>query len=197
MAIKLSYPGKQEKEDYIQNVASEYFKQYEELSKSLLELFIGEIVSKVESVIDSVITDGEKIEKIDSLKKLASEIQKDINSLECASECASENHVLDSEDENDRSPVITTTLEELELYVSKNLEIIEVDITNGGMQIPLDQDMERLQNFIGAMAKKCINEICDATLASQCQKQASPNNSPRTTARYEEYNNPSQYTPQL
>lgn len=163
MTITVSYPENINKQKYILDSALFFHKIYEEFESTQLESLISEVVTKVVNVIDNESEDHLKIQKIHNLKSLITEVADRQKLTDALSQTSiSDASSSESSSEDRRRPA--TGFEVIELCLRGEESILEVFLRNKKIALGDGQVMARLQLFIADMTKKCINDICDATL---------------------------------
>ncbi len=181
MTITLSYPGGKTLQSYIDETTVSYLEQYgEEFGENRLKVFVGEIAAKIANIIDFEVSDQAKINKINELQLLSSEAQ--THQLELGAAFSQASISCDSDSGIDEMP---TPIEDLAFYVNGEKSVIYANLRKHKMPLDQDNNIERLQDFIKEVAKRCIAEICDATLegvqviAQERPESPGPNTLPR------------------
>lgn len=175
MTVTTSYPNNITRQQYIETVLASFAQDYNEFSEDQLKPFILEIIAKVAEILDFQMTDDAKIREIQNLKLLLNNDQELIDSFAQSVVSQSSDSSISSLDSEHKR--IATPTEVMESLLSGQREVIEAICQNKKITLGDGQNIQKLQAFIRNVTKKCIEDICNATLESQTQARPA-NNSP-------------------
>ncbi len=166
----IAYPQSQTRESYVAETTNILKLLYSEFGEDDLKKFVAEITAKIAHFIGSGNNDDQKRRKINALQELVlANNEEEGDQSELAGIMTSQASLSDGSLSSDDAAIpleteVLSPLYELELHLQGNKIVAENHLKNKQINLNYNQPIERLQGFFKQATRKCIQEICNATL---------------------------------